>query len=248
MMTHQQRVLDVLVEAVDTLTDDFDLIEFLHRLSTRCVELLDVDAAGVMVVDQHGEFQLVAASDEKTRLLELFALQHDQGPCVRCYQSGQAQLNISLTPSAATLGFDPFAARARAAGFTVTHALPMKLRHQVIGAVNLFGSRLRRLSDTDIQVGQAVADVATIAILQQRSIEHSHLEKAQLQAALTSRVVIEQAKGILAERHNLSMDDTFDTMRAYARPRHLLLTDLARQIIDDTFDGDITPNGSPDRP
>uniref|UniRef100_A0AAU2V5X6 GAF and ANTAR domain-containing protein n=1 Tax=Streptomyces sp. NBC_00003 TaxID=2903608 RepID=A0AAU2V5X6_9ACTN len=238
-MTSQQRVLDILVEAVDTLTEDFDLIEFLHRLCTRSVELLDVDAVGVMIVDQHGELQLIAASDENTRLLELFALQHDEGPCVRCYRTGEAQLNIDLTSTPATLGFGPFAARARSAGFVYTHALPMKLRHQVVGAVNLFHSRPGRLSDPDIQIGQALADVATISILQQRSIEQSYIEKAQLQSALNSRVTIEQAKGILSERHRLSLDTTFDAMRSYARPRHLRLTELAQQVIDNTFDGDL---------
>ncbi|MFF7334811.1 ANTAR domain-containing protein [Streptomyces sp. NPDC090306] len=238
-MTSQQRVLDILVEAVDTLIDDFDLIEFLHRLSTRCVELLDIDAVGVMIVDQDGELQLIAASDENTRVLELFALQHFEGPCVRCYRSGQAQLNIDLTSAPATLGFGTFAARAREAGFTVTHALPMRLRQQVVGAVNLFQVGAGRLSASDIQIGQALADVATISILQQRSLEQSHIEKAQLQAALTSRVTIEQAKGILSERHGLSLDDTFEAMRSYARPRHLRLTELARQVIDNTFDGDL---------
>ncbi|MGW1214158.1 GAF and ANTAR domain-containing protein [Streptomyces sp. NPDC002499] len=244
-MTGQQRVLNVFVEAVDTLTDDFDLIDFLHRLSIRCVELLDVDAAGVMIVDQHGELQLIAASDENTRLLELFALQHNQGPCVRCYRTGQAQLNISLTSPVATVGFGPFAARARDAGFVVTHALPMKLRHQVIGAVNLFRSRPTHLSDSDIQIGQALSDVATIAILQQRNIEQSYIEKTQLQAALASRVIIEQAKGVLSERHNLGLDETFDAMRAYAHPRHLRLTELAQQVIDNTLDAEFRPTDSP---
>ncbi|MFE6484246.1 ANTAR domain-containing protein [Streptomyces sp. NPDC057757] len=244
-MTSQQRVLDILVEAVDTLTDDFDLIEFLHRLSTRCVELLDIDAVGVMIADQHAELQLIAASDENTRLLELFALQHAQGPCVRCCQTGQTQLDIDLTSAPATLGFGPFAARARDAGFTVTHALPMKLRHQVVGALNLFQTRPGRLSDSDIQIGQALADVATIAILQQRTIEQAHVEKAQLQAALTSRVTIEQAKGILSERHGLSLDETFDAMRVYARPRHLRLTELAQQVIDNDFDGEFGPTEGP---
>lgn len=244
-MTSQQRVLDILVEAVDTLTEDFDLIEFLHRLCARSIELLDVDAVGVMIVDQHGELQLIAASDENTRLLELFALQHEEGPCVRCYRTGQAQLNIDLTSAPVTLGFGPFAARARDAGFVSTHALPMKLRQQVVGAVNLFHSRPSRLSESDVQIGQTLADVATISILQQRSIEQSYVEKAQLQAALTSRVTIEQAKGILSERHHLSLDSTFDAMRAYARPRHLRLTELAQQVIDNTFDGDLGDTTTP---
>ncbi|MFE9687785.1 ANTAR domain-containing protein [Streptomyces sp. NPDC006285] len=116
----------------------------------------------------------------------------------------------------------------------------MKLREQTIGAVNLFDTRPRPLSDSDVQIGQAIADVATIAILQQRTIEQVHAEKAQLQHALTSRVVIEQAKGILAERHGLSLDDAFATIRAYVRPRRLRLAGVCQQIIDDTFDGDIT--------
>ncbi|MFF3488706.1 ANTAR domain-containing protein [Streptomyces sp. NPDC002701] len=239
-MPNQQRVLEILVEAVDTLTADFDLIDFLHRLSTRCTELLAVDAVGIMIVDQHGELQFIAASDEKTRFLELFALQHNQGPCVRCYRTGRAQLNINLTSSAATAGFAPFAACARQAGFAVTHALPMKLREQTVGAVNLFDTRLRRLSDSDVQIGQAIADVATIAILQQRTIEQVHAEKAQLQRALSSRVVIEQAKGILAERHGLGLDDAFAAIRAYVRRRRLRLAEVCQQIVDDTFEGEIT--------
>jgi GAF domain-containing protein len=121
----------------------------------------------------------------------------------------------------------------------------MKLRHQVIGAVNLFRSRPTHLSDSDIQIGQALSDVATIAILQQRNIEQSYIEKTQLQAALASRVIIEQAKGVLSERHNLGLDETFDAMRAYARPRHLRLTELAQQVIDNTLDAEFRPTDSP---
>lgn len=235
-MASQQRTLEILVEAVDSLIDDFDLIDFLHRLTSRCVELLDVDAVGVMIVDPHGELQVIAASDEHTRLLELFALQHEQGPCVECYHSGQAQLNIDLESSQVTAAFGPFAARAREAGFRTTHAIPMRLRHQVIGALNLFHSRTARISESDTQLAQALADVATIAILQQRTIEQGNVDKAQLQAALHSRVVIEQAKGVLAERWQVGLDEAFESLRSYARPRRLRMADLAQQVVQGTLD------------
>ncbi|WP_370419850.1 ANTAR domain-containing protein [Streptomyces sp. QH1-20] len=235
-MASQQRTLEILVEAVDSLIDDFDLIDFLHRLASRCVELLDVDAVGVMIVDPHGELQVIAASDEHTRLLELFALQHEQGPCVECYHSGQAQLNIDLESPQVTAAFGPFAAHAREAGFRTTHAIPMRLRHQVIGALNLFHSRTARISEPDTQLAQALADVATIAILQQRTIEQGNVDKAQLQAALHSRVVIEQAKGVLAERWQVGLDEAFESLRSYARPRRLRLADLAQQVVQGTLD------------
>nr|WP_116212632.1 GAF and ANTAR domain-containing protein [Streptomyces olivoreticuli] len=238
-MASQQRTLEILVEAVDSLIDDFDLIEFLHRLAARCVELLDIEAVGVMIVNPYGELQVIAASDEHTRLLELFALQHDQGPCVECYRTGQAQLDIDLSSPRATSDFGPFAARARAAGFRTTHAIPMRLRHQVIGALNLFDSRGGRISEPDVQLAQALADVATIAILQQRTIEQGNLDKAQLQAALHSRVVIEQAKGVLAERWQVGLDEAFESLRNYARPRQLRLVDLAQEVVQGSLDTDL---------
>ncbi|MFF7731099.1 ANTAR domain-containing protein [Streptomyces sp. NPDC008001] len=235
-MASQQRTLEILVEAVDSLIDDFDLIDFLHRLTVRCVELLDIDAAGVMLIDPYGELQVIAASDEHTRLLELFALQHAQGPCVECYRSGRAQLDIDLESAEATAEFGPFAARARMAGFRTTHAVPMRLRHQIIGALNLFHSRSGKVSELDARLAQALADVATIAILQQRTIEQGNIDKAQLQAALHSRVVIEQAKGVLAERWQVSLDEAFESLRSYARPRQMRLADLARQVVQGSLD------------
>ncbi|MFI1801794.1 ANTAR domain-containing protein [Streptomyces sp. NPDC020379] len=238
-MASRPRMLEILVEAVDSLIEDFDLIDFLHRLAARCVELLDIEAAGVMIANAFGEPQVIAASDEHTRLLELFALQYDQGPCVECCRTGQAQLGIDLESPRATAAFGPFAARARAVGFRTTHAIPMRLRHQVIGALNLFDSRDTRISESDVQLAQALADVATIAILQQRTIEQGNIDKSQLQAALHSRVVIEQAKGVLAERWQVSPDEAFESLRSYARPRQLRLADIAQQVVRGTVDTDL---------
>lgn len=236
-MRREERLLAAMVEAVDTLVDDFDLIDFLHRLCDRCNELLDVSAVGVMLADPGGSLQVIAASDEHTRLLELFALQADQGPCVECHRSGTARLNIVLNSPVQTAGFARFAGHARQAGFVTTHALP--LRQQIVGALNLFDTREQDLSTTDAGVAQALADVATIAILQHRTIAHGNIERAQLRAALTSRISIEQAKGILAERWNITLDDAFDALRRHARAHRQPLTALCQQLIDGSLDTSI---------
>ncbi|MDJ0342315.1 GAF and ANTAR domain-containing protein [Streptomyces sp. H10-C2] len=240
-MAREQRLMEIFVEVADSLIDNFDVIDFLQRLSTRCVELLDVSAAGILLADPHGELQLIAASDEHTRLLELFALQSEQGPCIQCYRSGAPGINIDLTSRLTTTGWSRFAARACETGFTTTHAIPLRLRRRVVGALNLFHTEARHLNADDVALAQALADIATIAILQQRTLEQSHIENAQLQAALTNRIIVEQAKGILAERRQTSVDDAFTAFRCYARSHNLRMADVARQIIDGTFDTELIP-------
>ncbi|GHI85911.1 ANTAR domain-containing protein [Streptomyces xanthophaeus] len=235
-MNRETRVLEVVVEAVDTMLDDYDLIDFLQRLCERCVELLDVSAVGVMLVDHSDTLQLIAASDEHTRLLELFALQHDEGPCVECHRTGHTWLNVDLNTPAATVGFPAFAAAAREAGFATTHALPMSLRQQVIGALNLFHRNTRTLTPADVRLAQALADVATIAILQQRTIDRHAVERQQLEAALNSRITIEQAKGVLAERWQTDPDTAFTALRRHARSNRIKLSELAAQITSGAFD------------
>ncbi|MEV0905567.1 GAF and ANTAR domain-containing protein [Streptomyces hokutonensis] len=247
-MARERRLAEIFVEVADSLVEDFDVIDLLHRLAARCVELLNVSAAGILLVDGHGELQIIAASDEHTRLLELFALQHDQGPCVECYRTGAARTNIDLTRAETTATWPRFARQARATGYVTTHAIPLRLRNRVVGALNLFQTTAHRLRDDDIALAQALADVATIAILQQRTLEQSHLENSQLENALTSRILIEQVKGFLAERWNTSVDDAFAAFRSYARARHLRLSDLAAQIVSGGFDTSVIPAPATARP
>jgi GAF domain-containing protein len=244
-MAREQRLAEIFVEVADSLIDDFDVIDLLQRLSTRCIELLDVSAAGIMLADEHGELQIMAASDEHTRLLELFAVQHDQGPCVECYATGMARSNVDLTDETAAEKWPRFAARARATGYVTTHALPLRLRDRVVGALNLFQQEPHPLSEGELALAQALADVATIAILQQRTLEQSHVETSQLQTALTSRVLVEQAKGVLAERWGTSVDDAFAAFRGYARAHRLRLADFAAEIIAGEFDTTLIPAPTP---
>ncbi|MEH0824212.1 MULTISPECIES: GAF and ANTAR domain-containing protein [unclassified Micromonospora] len=220
---------DVFVEMADTLVDDFDVLEFLHVLTERCVQLLGVSAAGLLLTDQQGTLQVVAASSERTRLLELFQLQTDQGPCVDCFRTGRP---VSVVDLSATGRWPRFTAAAAEVGFAAVHALPMRLRSEVIGALNLFDSQPGALDEGRLYIGQALADVATIGLLQQRAIHRRDILTEQLQTALNSRVLIEQAKGVLAERLQVDVGEAFALLRSGARSHNRRLSDLAQAIVD----------------
>jgi transcriptional regulator with GAF, ATPase, and Fis domain len=227
-VTREQQLAEAFVEAADTLVDDFDVIEFLHTLAERCVQLLDVDAAGLMLADQSGQLHATAASSENARLLELFELQSNTGPCMDAFRTGTAVVNADLSENRER--WPSFAEAAQATGFVSVHALPLRLRTTVIGALNLFCSAPGALSAADVRTGQALADVATIGILAQRTVHQSDLLTTQLQQALSSRVTIEQAKGVLAERHGITADEAFTLLRTHARNHNLRLSDLARDV------------------
>jgi len=220
------------VELTDTLVAGFDVIDFLHVLTNRSVQLLDVSAAGLLLADPRGDLRVVAASSEAARLLELFQLQNDQGPCLDCFRTGRAVQAADL--AAAERRWPRFVPAARAAGFGAVQALPMRLREQVIGALNLFRAGPGTLAPADIRVGQALADVATISLLHERSMRHSDTLNEQLQTALNSRVIIEQAKGKLAERLGVDTDQAFSVLRDRARTSNRRLSDLARAFVDGT--------------
>jgi transcriptional regulator with GAF, ATPase, and Fis domain len=223
-----------LVEMADTLVADFDVVELLTRLADSCVEVLDVGAAGLMLAGPDGELRVMASSSEAMRVLELFEVQTKEGPCLDCYHSGAPVMEADL----AVIGtrWPHFAAEALAAGFRSVQALPMRLRGTVIGALNLFGANPAEMRKVDIDSAQALADVATIAILQQRKSHQAQSMNEQLQHALNSRVVIEQAKGMVAQRESLNMQAAFSALRTYARNHNLRLVDVARAVVDGSLD------------
>ena len=199
----EQRLAQVFVELADTLVEEFDVVDFLQVLTERCVELVDTDAAGLMLDDQRGALQVVAYTDESARLLELFELQREQGPCLECFATGAVIANIHLRD--ADTRWPVFADAARDVGFAMSHAVPMRLRSQVIGALNLFSIEPRPLSEEHLAVVQGLADIATIGLLHERAMNDQVLLSEQLQTALHSRIAIEQAKGILSAQAGIDV-------------------------------------------
>ncbi len=236
-MTDSQRLSQVFVELADTLVTEFDVVEFLTTLADRCVELLKAKEAGVVLADEQGVLRSVASSNETARLLDLFELQNQQGPCLDCYRTGQRLVNQSLDDQPER--WPQFGPEARRLGFSVVHALPMRLRGRVIGAVNIFGGDGEPLSEADVDIGQALADIATVGLLQERTLREARVLNEQLQAALTSRVAIEQAKGMLAERRQIEMDAAFALLRSYARRTNQRLKDVAQALLTGTLSADV---------
>ena len=225
------------VQLADTLVRDFDVTDLFDRLTTACVDLLDAAAAGLMLADQRGTLQLMASSSRAMRALELFELSHDEGPCLDAY-ARRSQISVDLRDPAARQSWPHFTARAMGLGFTGVQALPMRLRDRTIGSLNVFHTSGERLDEHDTSLAQALSDVATIAILQRRRMDSSEELAAQLQTALNDRIVIEQVKGLLAERGHLGVDQAFAVLRDFCRSSRIPLTQTARELLTGRRDAD----------
>jgi GAF domain-containing protein len=230
MADRERQVTQAFVALADTLVDDYDVADLLHTLVQQCVQLLDVAAAGLTLADERGGLQVLASSTEQARLLELFQLDIDEGPCVECFTSSRPVLVADIAAQAAR--WPRFAAEAARNGFASVHAVPLRLRRQTIGALNLFGLRPGNLSDDDVALAQGLADTATIGILHERAVRQGEILSEQLQTALNSRVIIEQAKGVLAAAGRLRMDAAFTALRAYSRRNNRRLSDVARELAE----------------
>ncbi len=228
-MVSTERLVDVFVEVADTLVDEFDLIDFLHNLADHAVTVSGASSAGLLLADQHDALHFMAASGQDARNLELLQLHHSEGPCIDCFRTHEPLITTDLRQE--TQRWPDFAPRAIEAGVRSVHAFPMRLRDRVIGAMNVFGEEPMPLGPEDVKIVQAMADVATIAILQERAIASAELLTEQLQGALNSRIVIEQAKGVVSREHDVSVDEAFEALRAHARNHHLRLVDLAHDVV-----------------
>jgi GAF domain-containing protein len=222
-------IVETFVRLADTLVDTYDVIDFLQYLCERCVELIGIDQAGVLLAAPTGNLQAVAASSEQTRLLELFEVQNSDGPCLDSFRSGEEVFAGDLEQ--ARDRWPMFANQALHYGFQAVHSVPLRLRQQVIGALNLLIGQPAPLSDLDGALARALADIATIGVLQQRSTSEAHESVSGLQRALTSRIRIEQAKGILAERSGSGVDEAFEVLRSYARRHQTGITAVAEQVV-----------------
>jgi GAF domain-containing protein len=231
-MAERHGLAQTLVELADTLVADFDVVDFLHTLALRSTALLDAAEAGLMLGDQRGGMRVMACSSERARLLELFEVQNEQGPCLDCFRSGSRVVCENL--EADVDRWPLFTPEALTAGFRSVHALALRCHSQVIGALNIFRATPGLLDEDDLVAAQAMADVATIGILQQRALQEARILAEQLQSALNSRVIIEQAKGVLAERAQVNLDDAFGMLRGYARNHNSRLRVVAEAVIAGT--------------
>jgi len=233
-MARESDIVESLVELADTLVDDYDAVDVLTRLADRCVQLLGVAAAGVMLASPEGDLRLVASSSEAMRVLEVFELQAQEGPCLDAFRTGEPVEHENLRAGAGR--WPGFATAALEAGFRSAFALPLRLRDMTIGAMNLFHAEQTPMDERDLIVARAFAHLATITVLQQRAAAESQRIKEQLSGALSSRIVIEQAKGVISERAAVDLAEAFNRLRGYARSHNVRLHDVAQAAVDGTLD------------
>jgi len=228
--TREQRLVDTFVALTDTLVDDYDVVELLQNLVDGVVEIFDASAAGILLVNQSQELEVLASTSERSSFLGLLQLDAGEGPCVECFATGRP---VSVRDHAEMERRWPtFAAASAESGYASVHSIPMRLRETTLGSLNLFRDTEGALNREDALAAQALTDVATISILQQRTLEHANLAQQQLQRALDSRVVIEQAKGFVAQTHRVGMEEAFALLRGYARSHQELLADVARAVVE----------------
>lgn len=226
-----EELVGAFVELCDTLVDDFDVVELLQLLANRSVDLFGAAAAGLLLADRSGSLKVAVTSSERARLLELYQLQSAEGPCLDCYRGGR-QVSVTDLEDASTR-WPRFSAAALAAGYSSVHAVPMRVRDEIIGVLNLFGADAgQEVEPGHLPVAQALTDVATIALMQGQLVRRRETLAGQLQTALDSRVNIEQAKGLVAGRLHKEMDEAFDLLRSFARRKNLRLADVASDIRD----------------
>ncbi|WP_308468723.1 GAF and ANTAR domain-containing protein [Rathayibacter soli] len=223
------RLAGVFVTLADTLVAEYDVVDLLHTLVEECISLFDAAAAGLVLADANGRLQLMASTSERSRVVEAHQLNVGDGPCVACFSSGQIVVIEDLM--AVDAQWSTFRTTALDQGFRSVHAVPLRLRDQTIGALNLFRDQPGVLNAEDAAAARALADVATIGILQERAIRERTLVTEQLQIALDSRVVIEQAKGVVAQTSGVPMDEAFARLRDYARRHNQRLHEVAENVI-----------------
>jgi GAF domain-containing protein len=230
-MISTEHLSELFVDVADTLVDDFDVVDFLTTLCEHAMLVSGADAVGIMLADHRGDLRFMASSNDAGRELELAQLQLGEGPCLDCVRTMQPVVN---TDFAVAEKWPDFTAHAIEAGFHSVHAFPMRLRERAVGALNLFSVTETRFEPGEIRIVQSLADVATIAILQERTIARAEALTEQLQGALNSRIVIEQAKGALARMEGISVDEAFERLRARARSSRQRLVDVAAALLAST--------------
>jgi GAF domain-containing protein len=239
--SREEQLNHAFVRVADTLTDDFDIIDLLHTLLDECTVILDVQAGGLMLADGSGDLQLMASTSERADFVEMMQLYAGAGPCVDCFTTGKAVTVVDISTSGHP--WPAFRTAALERGFLAVHAFPMRLRGQVLGTMNLFGTATGARTKSDSAAAQALADVASIGILQERNVRETAIIADQLQRALSSRILLEQAKGVLSATGSMDVEEAFRTMREYARKNNLTLRSVAEGVTGRTLD--LVPQSTP---
>jgi len=246
-MTREERIVETFVELADTMVANFDVIEFTHRLVERSMELMDCAEVGLLLANAAGSLQVMASSSERSEALELLQSRNEEGPCLDCYRGSRLVFSEDLAADADR--WPTFAPAAVQRGINSVHAIPMRVHGRTIGALNLFRAEPGRLAERDAPLGQGMADIAAVALIQERAMRETRGVVQQLQGALNSRVLIEQAKGVLAERGQISVDEAFAGIRRYARAHNGRISDVARDVIDGRLDAtalaELSPGAAP---
>jgi GAF domain-containing protein len=229
----ETRIVETFATLADTLVDSYDVVELLQTLVETCADVLDVDAAGIMLANAWGELEVIASTSETSRLMEVLQLDAEAGPCMTTFTTGQPVACPDIADAPAE--WAAFSAGALALGVRSAHAVPLRLRATVIGTLNLFGTAPGTLSAPDLRIARAMADVATIGILHERTLREHEVVQAQLQRAIVSREVIEQAKGVVSHVRSVSIEDAFGIIRAHAVASGERLSDVAQAIVDRTL-------------
>lgn len=231
--TREDLLIDTFATLADTLVASYDVVDLLQTLVENCASLFDIAAAGILLANADGELEVVASTSEASRLVEVMQLSARAGPCVECFSTGAVVSLPDVEDS--PLAWQRFRDSAREQGFAAVHAIPLRLRDTTIGALNLLSAVPGALRQQDMRAAQALADVATIGILQERTLRESNSVRDQLTNALNSRIVIEQAKGVIAHSRGVSMEEAFTLLRNYARNNRVMLSQVAQGLVDQTL-------------
>ena len=232
-VAQQRGVADVLRDFAVLLSDEHSVDDILRALGDYCTELLPVDTVGVLLRLPGGGLQVGTANTEMGQIVEQLEADLGEGPCSSSLETGHQILEPDLR--FAVERYPRFVPRAIQAGVLSVHGLPLTVRVEQIGALNVLAAEAVELTPAQLQTAQVLADVAIAYVSNRRAIDASTKLTKQLQAALDSRVIIEQAKGIMAERHGLPVNEAFEVMRRYARNRGLKLHDVARDVVGNTL-------------
>lgn len=232
-VSRERKVSELYVRLSDTLVSGYDVSEFLQMLVEGCKDVLEVDVVGVLLEKRDGELSVSAASDEEMRTLEALELQTRGGPCFDAYTQQQQVVVEDL--EACRDRWPQFVEKALDLGFRCGHAFPLRRREDTLGALDMYKEAPAPFTEDDVHLAQSLADIATIAIVNQRTVRDAEILAEQLQTALHSRVLIEQAKGVLAGREGISPEEAFDRIRRHCRNSHETMRDVSRQVVDEGF-------------